>query len=254
MRKGSPPTSSIWSACRVTSWPRRILGGINEEGFGAFYTSPEGRQVELRVDRGTFDDDVCTGTPVHNAADGEVTCSQDDVGWYRVAGGRHEYVALRGAVLIRLDGETADVSRAVLKAAVAGARQAVDEGERVARRLHAFRSNAATCRPWETAPRTIRSAPAADRSGSASRQVTAAAIRNLVIHKRGSAASEHEKKLSSPRCPADDGDRGPGNLRPADERTTRSLLGYGIIAGPVFVVVSLAQALTRDGFDLARHP
>ncbi|GAA4231619.1 hypothetical protein FHR32_003531 [Streptosporangium album] len=40
-----------------------------------------------------------------------------------------------------------------------------------------------------------------------------------------------------------------------DPRTsvTRSLLGYGVVAGPVYVVVSLAQALTRDGFDLARH-
>ncbi|MEU8244876.1 DUF998 domain-containing protein [Nonomuraea sp. NPDC048916] len=40
-----------------------------------------------------------------------------------------------------------------------------------------------------------------------------------------------------------------------DPRTsvTRSLLGYGIIAGPVYVVVSLAQALTREGFDLTRH-
>jgi hypothetical membrane protein len=34
---------------------------------------------------------------------------------------------------------------------------------------------------------------------------------------------------------------------------TRSLLGYGVIAGPIYVVTSLAQALTRDGFDLTRH-
>jgi hypothetical protein len=34
---------------------------------------------------------------------------------------------------------------------------------------------------------------------------------------------------------------------------TRSLLGYGVLAGPVYVVVGLAQALTRDGFDPARH-
>ena len=34
---------------------------------------------------------------------------------------------------------------------------------------------------------------------------------------------------------------------------TRSLLGYGVIAGPLYVAVSLAQALTRDGFDLSRH-
>ncbi|MGO4596971.1 DUF998 domain-containing protein [Terrabacter sp. 2RAF25] len=34
---------------------------------------------------------------------------------------------------------------------------------------------------------------------------------------------------------------------------TRSLLGWGAVAGPFYVVVSLAQALTRDGFDLTRH-
>ena len=39
---------------------------------------------------------------------------------------------------------------------------------------------------------------------------------------------------------------------PAD-RVTKSLLGYGIIAGPIYVVVALAQALTRNGFDLSRH-
>jgi len=39
---------------------------------------------------------------------------------------------------------------------------------------------------------------------------------------------------------------GPGNV-------TRSLLGYLALAGPFYVVVSLAQAFTRDGFDPARH-
>jgi hypothetical membrane protein len=38
-----------------------------------------------------------------------------------------------------------------------------------------------------------------------------------------------------------------------ESRITKSLLGYGVIAGPVYVVVSLAQALTRQGFDLTRH-
>jgi hypothetical protein len=39
----------------------------------------------------------------------------------------------------------------------------------------------------------------------------------------------------------------------AHDRVTRSLLGYGIIAGPMYVLISLAQAVTRDGFDLTRH-
>lgn len=34
---------------------------------------------------------------------------------------------------------------------------------------------------------------------------------------------------------------------------TRSLLGYGALAGPFYLVVGLAQALTRDGYDLSRH-
>src|SRR6185436_71421 len=36
-------------------------------------------------------------------------------------------------------------------------------------------------------------------------------------------------------------------------RITRSLLGYGVLAGPLYLGVSLAQALSRDGFDLSRH-
>jgi hypothetical membrane protein len=36
-------------------------------------------------------------------------------------------------------------------------------------------------------------------------------------------------------------------------RTTKSLLGYGIIAGPLYVLVGLAQAVTRPGFDLSKH-
>jgi uncharacterized protein DUF998 len=34
------------------------------------------------------------------------------------------------------------------------------------------------------------------------------------------------------------------------DRMTRSLLGYGILAGPVYVMTALAQGLLRPGFDL----
>ena len=40
------------------------------------------------------------------------------------------------------------------------------------------------------------------------------------------------------------------NCSPAG-RVTRSLLGYGVVAGPFYVIVALAQALLRPGFDLA---
>ena len=35
---------------------------------------------------------------------------------------------------------------------------------------------------------------------------------------------------------------------------TRSLLLYGVVVGPFYLAVGLAQALVRDGFDLGRHP
>jgi Protein of unknown function (DUF998) len=46
--------------------------------------------------------------------------------------------------------------------------------------------------------------------------------------------------------------RSPGREGPAAGNVTRSLLGYLALAGPFYVVVSLAQAVTRHGFDLTR--
>ena len=34
---------------------------------------------------------------------------------------------------------------------------------------------------------------------------------------------------------------------------TRALLACGVVAGPMYVTVTMAQALTRDGFDLKQH-
>jgi hypothetical protein len=36
--------------------------------------------------------------------------------------------------------------------------------------------------------------------------------------------------------------------------STRQLLAGGVLAGPFYLVVGLAQAVLRDGFDLMRHP
>jgi hypothetical protein len=36
--------------------------------------------------------------------------------------------------------------------------------------------------------------------------------------------------------------------------STRTLLTCGVIAGPLYLAVGLAQAITRDGFDLRKHP
>src|SRR5215467_5807365 len=34
---------------------------------------------------------------------------------------------------------------------------------------------------------------------------------------------------------------------------TRALLACGVVAGPMYVIVTMAEALTRDGFDLKQH-
>jgi len=39
-----------------------------------------------------------------------------------------------------------------------------------------------------------------------------------------------------------------------DAAVTRSLLGYGVIVGPFYLVVGVAQGLLRPGFSFARHP
>lgn len=44
--------------------------------------------------------------------------------------------------------------------------------------------------------------------------------------------------------------RAPG----AGAGSTRALLTCGIVAGPLYIVVVVLQMLTRDGFDISRHP
>ena len=46
---------------------------------------------------------------------------------------------------------------------------------------------------------------------------------------------------------------GPATACDREASVTKSLLGYGVIAGPIYVTASLAQASTRQGFDLTRH-
>lgn len=56
--------------------------------------------------------------------------------------------------------------------------------------------------------------------------------------------------------------RTPRSVSPAASRraahaadpSTRGLVTAGVVAGPLFVVVGLVQVLTREGFDLTRHP
>jgi hypothetical membrane protein len=42
--------------------------------------------------------------------------------------------------------------------------------------------------------------------------------------------------------------------RTRTDATTRAMLAAGVLAGPLFVATATLQIVTRDGFDLRRHP
>ncbi|NUW32065.1 hypothetical protein HTZ77_11570 [Nonomuraea sp. SMC257] len=106
-------------------------GGVNEEGFGVLYAPVKGtgQPVELRVDRGAFDDDVCASTPV-SGGDGRaaVRCERDGDGWYRTDGVRQDYTVVRGDHYVRLAAAVGQVGRQALREAATGARPAVGDG------------------------------------------------------------------------------------------------------------------------------
>src|SRR4051812_38032909 len=45
-----------------------------------------------------------------------------------------------------------------------------------------------------------------------------------------------------------------GNVATRPTRRTSRLLACGVVAGPLFIVVVVIQAVTRTGFDLGYHP
>jgi len=104
-----------------------VRGG---EGFGATYVSPDGGQVELVVDWGGFSDEQCRDTPIVNAEPpgSAVTCEPDGAGWYRVGGGRHEYVTVRDDHVLRLGAAEGELDDVALRAALADARHVTTAG------------------------------------------------------------------------------------------------------------------------------
>ena len=46
----------------------------------------------------------------------------------------------------------------------------------------------------------------------------------------------------------------PGASSETITKGTRALLTCGLLAGPLFILLIVIQALTRPGFDLRRHP
>src|SRR6185436_5158065 len=56
-----------------------------------------------------------------------------------------------------------------------------------------------------------------------------------------------QKSTSTPQVMA------PSTASARATKLTRVLLVCGILAGPIYIIIGLAQALTRPGFDITRH-
>ncbi|MGN9844332.1 hypothetical protein ACTMTI_40030 [Nonomuraea sp. H19] len=90
------------------------VGAVGDDGFGAFYTAPDGKRVEMRIERGQY---KCSGT-----------CERDGDNWFTVKDGLQEYVAVRKGYHLRLICDVGQMDRSVLKEAAEGARPAVGDG------------------------------------------------------------------------------------------------------------------------------
>jgi hypothetical protein len=61
-------------------------------------------------------------------------------------------------------------------------------------------------------------------------------------------AEAMSRRITTPQAGA------PGGSSATTTTGTPALLACGVVAGPLFVVVAVLQALTREGFDPGRHP
>ncbi|MEV6397503.1 hypothetical protein AB0M39_22490 [Streptomyces sp. NPDC051907] len=106
---------------------QQSVGVSGEDGFSSVYITDKGVQILLEVDRGTIAEADCAQRPVYQAEGQAVRCERDGDGWYRTAGGRHEYARAEDGHVVRVAAERA-VERSTLRTAFKAA-HAADERE-----------------------------------------------------------------------------------------------------------------------------
>lgn len=106
---------------------RQSVGVHGDDGFqSTYYSTADGGQIQLTVDRGTLDAANCPATPIDPASGDTVRCEREGADWYRATADAHEYaVSVRGHVL-RLTAKPLHVSRATLRKAARAAHHAGD--------------------------------------------------------------------------------------------------------------------------------
>ncbi|MEU3705225.1 hypothetical protein AB0E82_23380 [Streptomyces anulatus] len=106
---------------------RQSVGVVGDDGFGSVYTTSEGGQIQLRVERLPHADADCTDGPAAGSAqDPVVTCERDGEQWYRATESGHAYAQEQGDLVVTVSGAREEVDRAALRAAARAAHRADD--------------------------------------------------------------------------------------------------------------------------------
>lgn len=102
------------------------VGDDGDGGFQEAYAGPDGKVVQLRVERGTVTDANCPQGGINGFGNGATTCERDGAAWYRTTPDAHEYALNLDGRVLRINSSLKEADRATLRAAVRAAHLADD--------------------------------------------------------------------------------------------------------------------------------
>jgi hypothetical protein len=84
--------------------PQSVGPGAADGMSATWFNQSTGAMITIRTDRGETTAESCAETPLWEAPDESVTCTEEDGVWHRSSGGLHEYVASRDGASILVTG------------------------------------------------------------------------------------------------------------------------------------------------------
>jgi hypothetical protein len=103
-------------------------GVYGDAGYQQIYTSDQGDDLRLTVERRTIDATNCPQLPIPGTEPATTaTCTKDGDGWRRVSGDRQEYAIAHDDVLVRASDLTAATSPDFIRSAATKARPATSD-------------------------------------------------------------------------------------------------------------------------------
>lgn len=84
--------------------PQSVGPGAADGMSATWFNQTTGAMITIRTDRGETTAESCAETPLWEAPDASVTCTEEDGVWHRSSGGLHEYVASTDGATILVTG------------------------------------------------------------------------------------------------------------------------------------------------------